>query len=195
VRDTFKASRAFMPDPCLHRHVASIPECSLMHRDEIGIPDLDRSENGKVCGDAEGDTKGAELHSDCIAEATGVPEGVSRSADVGETVPQRPQRRGAARSDGSRLSQDGCADGAVVPPAAGREVCEGMGEKAVDGGGNAERGGSQADVSAAEQEGAVSSSWEEAGWLNVNPLGVPTEREVHAAEQGRQLWRMMLLRH
>jgi hypothetical protein len=55
-------------------------------------------------------------------------------------------------------------------------------------------GGDCVDVSGGEDAGRVpvSPSWEQAGWLTHNPLGVPTEREVHSEERGLPTYRIML---
>jgi hypothetical protein len=36
--------------------------------------------------------------------------------------------------------------------------------------------------------------WAAAGWLPANPIGVPTEREVHTAAQGKPVYRCLLVK-
>lgn len=36
--------------------------------------------------------------------------------------------------------------------------------------------------------------WAESGWLLENPLGVPTERELHTLERGLPVYRVMLVK-
>jgi len=38
------------------------------------------------------------------------------------------------------------------------------------------------------------SGWAAAGWLPANPLGVPTEREVHSLEQGKAVYRCLMVK-
>ena len=42
--------------------------------------------------------------------------------------------------------------------------------------------------------GAAELEWAKAGWLEGNPLPVPTERELHATERDRPTWRMVLVK-
>ena len=43
-------------------------------------------------------------------------------------------------------------------------------------------------------QGSQAAPWSTAGWLQDNPLPVPTERELHSSERGRESWRMVLMR-
>lgn len=47
------------------------------------------------------------------------------------------------------------------------------------------------DVLAAERGTSV---WAAHGWLQENPLGLATEREIHSLEQGLRVYRMMLVK-
>lgn len=38
------------------------------------------------------------------------------------------------------------------------------------------------------------SAWAGHGWLQDNPLGLPTEREIHSLEQGLRVYRIMLVK-
>lgn len=38
------------------------------------------------------------------------------------------------------------------------------------------------------------SAWAAHGWLNDNPLGLATEREIHSLEQGLQVYRILLVK-
>ena len=46
----------------------------------------------------------------------------------------------------------------------------------------------------AEGEEAFASAWAVGGWLVENPVGVPTEREVHTLQQGLPVFRVLVER-
>jgi hypothetical protein len=48
------------------------------------------------------------------------------------------------------------------------------------------------DADDADDNGLV---WKEGGWLLINPMGVPTEREVQTTERGAHVYRCMLVRN
>ena len=63
---------------------------------------------------------------------------------------------------------------------------EGQGGEGVEGAGDERDPG--------RDDGLFASSWAGAGWLVENPLGLPTEREVHVMQQGLPVYRLLLVR-
>lgn len=69
----------------------------------------------------------------------------------------------------------------------GHGVCEGAGAGTAAG-----RGGDEGGDAGAEEGGG--DPWDGLPWLDANPLGVPTEREVYVERGGRHIYRLLLVR-
>ena len=75
------------------------------------------------------------------------------------------------------------------------DICRGReedGEVRAPGGEGVEGAGDERDPG--RDDGLFASSWAGAGWLVENPLGLPTEREVHVMQQGLPVYRLLLVR-
>jgi tRNA (guanine-N7-)-methyltransferase len=107
-------------------------------------------------------------------EAAGVAGYPGRRRQRGEKVDQRPQQGDAAVA----VEEDGDEDTEVAAAVA-----------------EAEAGAGHEDGSRWISAWATAGPTGRGGWLDVNPLGVPTEREVQTTSTGERCYRMMLVRN
>jgi hypothetical protein len=91
----------------------------------------------------------------------------------------------AADSDSAHSCQD------AVRQAVGADA-------AIESGGDTDTSdsGDEGEAGAASEDDYLhmQSTWAAAGWLSVNPLGTPTERELYVEQQGLPVYRLLLQR-